>query len=124
MPKKIFKRVPLPPTQPDKCARCPLLGLRPESELKPGERQAYCCLGIFTHDGFPPLTSKGIECSAEEYRKHQRKLHRPCDDRWDVWMTLPRREVAVLNEAFIERRIKYEQELEKKYYKDLFKGKA
>lgn len=124
MPKTIFKRVTLPPAQPDKCSRCPLLGLRPERELKKGERQAYCCLGIFTHEGFPPLTSKGIERSKEAYKKAQRKLHRPCDDRWDVWMTLPRREVGVLYEAFIERRIRYEQELEKKHYQDLFKGKV
>ena len=124
MPKTIFKRVQLPPTQPDRCSKCPLLGLRPEGELKPGERQAYCCIGIFTHDGFPPLTSKGIERSAEDYRKKQRKLHRPCDDRWDVWMSLPKRQVPVTMEAFRERRMKLELEMEKKHYKDLFKGKV
>lgn len=120
MPTRPFKPVQLPPTQPDKCSRCPLLGLRPEAELTKGERQAYCCLGIYTADGFPPLTSKGIERSAEAYRKSQRKLHRPCDNRWDVWMSLPRRQVPVLKEAFTERRIPYELEMEKKYYKTLF----
>ena len=120
MPKTIFKPVQLPPTQPDKCSRCPLLGLRPESELTKGERQAYCCLGIYTADGFPPLTSKGIERSAEAYRNSQRKLHRPCDNRWDVWMSLPRRQVPVLKEALKDRRIPYEMEMQKKYYKTLF----
>lgn len=120
MPKTIFKPVQLPPTQPDKCSRCPLLGLRPESEQTKGERQAYCCLGIYTADGFPPLTSKGIERSAEAYRKSQRKLHRPCDSRWDIWMTLPRRQVPVLLEAYKDRRLTYEQEMQKKYYKTLF----
>lgn len=120
MPKTIFKPVQLPPTQPDKCSRCPLLGLRPESELTKGERQAYCCLGIYTADGFPPLTSKGIERSAEAYRNSQRKLHRPCDNRWDVWMSLPRRQVPVLKEALKDRRIPYEMEMQKRYYKTLF----
>ena len=120
MPKTIFKPVQLPPTQPDKCSRCPLLGLRPESELTKGERQAYCCLGIYTADGFPPLTSKGIERSAEAYRNSQRKLHRPCDNRWDVWMSLPRRQLPVLKEALKDRRIPYEMEMQKKYYKTLF----
>ena len=121
MPKTIFKRVQLPPTQPDRCAKCPLLGLRPPSELKQGERQAYCCIGIYTHDGFPPLTSKGIERSAEAYRRKQRRLHRPCDDRWDVWMSLPNRQVPVTMEAFRERRMAYELEMEKQHYKSLFK---
>lgn len=120
MPKTIFKPVQLPPTQPDKCSRCPLLGLRPESELTKGERQAYCCLGIYTADGFPPLTSKGIKRSAEAYRNSQRKLHRPCDNRWDVWMSLPRRQVPVLKEALKDRRIPYEMEMQKRYYKTLF----
>ena len=121
MPRNIYKAVQLPPQQPDRCSRCPLLGLRPESELQPGERQAYCCLGIFTHEGFPPLTSKGIERSAEAYRKKQRRLHRPCDDRWEVWMSLPNRRVPVTMDAFRERRMAYELEMEKQHYKSLFK---
>ena len=120
MPKHNTTPIQLPPTQPDKCSRCPLLGLRPESELTKGERQAYCCLGIYTADGFPPLTSKGIERSAEAYRNSQRKLHRPCDNRWDVWMSLPRRQVPVLKEALKDRRIPYEMEMQKRYYKTLF----
>lgn len=121
MPKTIFTPIQLPPTQPDKCAKCPLLGKRPEAELKKGQRQAYCCLGIFTADGFPPLTSKGIERSAEAYRKSQRRLHRPCDPRWDVWMTLPRRQLPITYEAWRERRRPFELEMEQKYYKSLFK---
>ena len=128
----------MPPTQPDKCSKCPLLGLRPESELTKGERQAYCCIGIYGPltdykgepildenenqiIGFPPLTSKGIERSAEAYRKKQRRLHRPCDDRWEVGMSLPTRQVPVTMDAFRERRMAYELEMEKQHYKSLFK---
>ena len=60
-----------------------VLGKRPQSELNKGQRQAYCCLGVFTHEGFPPLTSKGVERSASAYRKQKRLLHRPCDDQWE-----------------------------------------
>lgn len=121
MPKAIFTPIQLPPEQPDRCSRCPLLGKRPQAELKKGQRQAYCCLGIFTADGFPPLTSKGVERSAAAYRKQKRLLHRPCDNRWDVWMTLPNRQLPITQEAWRERRRPYELELEQKYYKSLFK---
>ena len=60
MPRALFTPIQLPPEQPDKCSRCPLLGLRPKGELTKGQRQAYCCLGVFTPDGFSPLTSKRI----------------------------------------------------------------
>ena len=112
MPTRPFKPVQLPPNQPDKCAKCPLLGLRPAEELTKGERQAYCCLGIYTADGFPPLTSKGIERSAEAYRKSQRKLHRPCDSRWDMWMTLPRRILNVNRVYYRDCRLPYETTLQ------------
>ena len=121
MPRNIFKPIQLPPTQPDRCSKCPLLGKRPQAEQTKGQRQAYCCLGIFTPDGFPPLTSKGIERSAEAYRKAQRRLHRPCDDSWEVWVSLPGRKYPITQDAWIERRRPYELELEQKYYKSLFK---
>ena len=31
MPKAIFTPIQLPPEQPDRCSRCPLLGKRPQS---------------------------------------------------------------------------------------------
>ena len=121
MPRQIFKPIQLPREQPDCCRRCPLLGLRPERELEKGKRESYCCLGIFTADGFPPIKSKGINSSAEAYKKMGRKLHRPCDDRWEVWMSLPNRQLPITYEAFNERRYPYELELQKQYYQDLFK---
>jgi hypothetical protein len=121
MPKKRFTPIQLPPQQPDTCSRCPLLGKRPAEEQTRGQRQAYCCLGIFTEDGFPPLTSKGIERSASEYKRKRRRLHRPCDNQWDVWMTLPGRQYPITNEAWRERRRPYELEREQRYYKSLFK---
>ena len=78
-------------------------------------------VGIFTEDGFPPLTSKGIERSASEYKRKRRRLHRPCDNQWDVWMTLPGRQYPITNEAWRERRRPYELEREQRYYKSLFK---
>ena len=121
MPRAIFTPIQLPPEQPDKCSRCPLLGLRPKSELTRGQRQAYCCLGVFTHEGFPPLTSKGVERSAAAYRKQKRLLHRPCDDQWEKWMSLPGRKYPITMEAWRERRHPYELEQELKHYKSLFK---
>ncbi len=121
MPRNIFTQIQLPPEQPDRCSKCPLLGKRPAYELKRGERQAYCCLGVFTPEGFAPITSKGIENSAAAYKKSQRKLHRPCDSRWDVWLSLPGRRLPITNEAWRERRYPYELEMEQKYYKSLFK---
>ncbi len=121
MPRNIFTKIQLPPEQPDKCSKCPLLGKRPAHELKKGERQAYCCLGVFNPDGFAPLTSKGIENSASAYKSRQRKLHRPCDNRWDVWLSLPGRQLPITNAAWRERRYPYELEVQQKYYKSLFK---
>ena len=121
MPRSIFTPIQLPAQQPDRCSKCPLLGIRPSAEQTKGQRQAYCCLGIFTADVFPALTSKGIERSAEAYRKKKRRLHRPCDNRWQVWMSLPNRQLPITIEAFNERRRPYELEMERKYYKSLFK---
>lgn len=121
MPRKIFTQIQLPPEQPDCCRRCPLLGLRPEAEREKGKRESYCCLGIFTDEGFPPLKSKGITSSAAAYKRMGRKLHRPCDDKWDVWMTFPARKFPITNEAWMERRRPYELELERAHYLDLFK---
>ena len=119
MPKAIFTPIQLPPEQPDRCSRCPLLGKRPQSELTKGQRQAYCCLGVFTHEGFPPLTSKGVERSAAAYRKQKRLLHRPCDNRWAAWMTLPGRKLGISNVSYIQCRIPYEQgqQLQIKFHK-------
>ena len=45
----------------------------------------------------------------------------PSDDRWEVWMSLPNRQVPVTMDAFRERRMAYELEMEKQHYKSLFK---
>ena len=121
MPRALFTPIQLPPEQPDKCSRCPLLGLRPKEELTKGQRQAYCCLGVFTPDGFSPLTSKGIERSTAAYRKQKRLLHRQCDDQWEKWMSLPGRKYPITMDAWRERRHPYELEQELKHYKSLFK---
>lgn len=121
MPKTPYKQVELPPKQPDQCKRCPLLGLRPKEELERGKRESFCCLGYFADGGFPTISSKGIKSSAAAYKAKKQKLHRPCDDVWDMWMTLDGRRLSITRDAWLERRRPYELEMERRHYMDLFK---
>ena len=109
MPRALFTPIQLPPEQPDKCSRCPLLGLRPKEELTKGQRQAYCCLGVFTPDGFSPLTSKGIKVSVSGKREKTGHIHhRPCEDRWETWWEQPGHMVTISKESYRFCRLPYE----------------
>ena len=110
MPRKIFTQMRLPVERPDCCADCPLIGVVPADERERGVRQGYYCLGIYTLDGFPRLTSKGIHSSAKAYKAMGRKLHRECDELWDAWMTLPGRLFGIPTEVYTSYRLPYEQE--------------
>lgn len=114
MPKKYYIPIQLPPEQPDRCELCPLIGKIPTEERQKGVRQGYCCLGIFGPDGHPVLKSKGIKSSAAAWKAMGRKLHRPCDHLWPVWMTLPRRRFGISTDAYLTRRRPYEMERERK----------
>ena len=110
MPKKLFTPMKLPVNKPDCCADCPLIGLIPMSERVKGVRQGYCCLGIFSPEGFPKLTSKGIHSSAKAYKAMGRKLHFHCDRLWDAWMTLPGKLFGIPTEVYTAYRLPYEQD--------------
>ena len=105
MPRQAIVPIQLPAEQPDCCAKCPLCGLIPKAQRQKGLRQGFVCLGVLGE----PLTSKGIYSSASEYKAKNRKLHRPCDTRWDAWMTLPGRTFGVSYANYLNYRLPYEQ---------------
>ena len=104
MPRQNIIKVQLPAEQPDTCAQCPLIGVIPKEQRKEGVRQSYGCLGTME-----ALTSKGIHSSAEAYRSMGKKLHRPCDSRWNAWQQLPGREFGISYQSYLQCRLPYEQ---------------
>lgn len=105
MPRQTIVPVQLPMEQPDTCSSCPLCGLIPKEQRKRGARQAYVCLGVLGE----ALTSKGIHSSAAAYKAKNRKLHRPCDERWDAWTQLPGRRFGISYANYLHYRLPYEQ---------------
>ena len=105
MPRKAIIPIKLPASQPDMCAQCPLCGLIPPHQRQKGVRQAYVCLGVIGE----ALTSKGIYSSAADYKSKNRKLHRPCDTRWEAWMQLPGRMFGISYAHYLNYRLPYEQ---------------
>ena len=105
MPRQAIVPMKLPAEQPDCCAACPLCGLIPKEQRQEGARQSYVCLGVLGE----ALTSKGIRSSAAAYKAKNRKLHRPCDTRWDAWMTLPGREFGISYANYLHYRLPFEQ---------------
>lgn len=109
MPKRNFIEVQLAPEQYDRCADCPFCGLIPENERKEGKRKKYVCLGV----PLTALTSKGIWVRKSK-RDPKHKLHRPCDTRWDGWMTLKNRVFRLSNIYYVKYRLPYEQTIQMK----------
>ena len=105
MPREAIIKMKLTQEQPDSCAECPLVGLIPKEQRGEGVRQAYVCLGVLGE----ALTSKGIHSSAAAYRAKNRKLHRPCDNRWEAWAQLPGREFGISYANYLNYRLPYEQ---------------
>lgn len=127
MPKNIFTPRQLPPNQPDRCELCPLVGIIPKNERRPGKRERYFCLGIYEAEvdgngepvlddngeqrlSFPRLSSKGILVSAAAVKAGGHLLHRPCDYTWDAWMTLPGRVFGIPTDVYNEYRLPFERE--------------
>lgn len=127
MPKDLFTPIQLPREQPDRCKMCPLVGIIPKDERRPGLRERYYCLGIFEamtdEDGrpvldengvqrmsFPRLKSKSIAVSAKAVKAGGHLLHRPCDLRWKAWMTLPGLLFGLPTDVFTRYRQPYELE--------------
>lgn len=109
MPKRNFIDVQLAPEQYDRCADCPLCGLIPENERKQGKRVKYVCLGVPLN----AISSKGIWVKASS-RDSKHPLHRPCDTRWDGWMTLKRRIFHLSNVYYTKYRLPFEQTVQMK----------
>lgn len=105
MPKRTIVPTQLPMEQPDCCAKCPLIGLIPKNQRQPGVRQSYVCLGVLGE----ALPSKGIWSSAADAKAKKRKLHRPCDTRWDAWAQLPGRKFGMSYAHYLQYRLPYEQ---------------
>jgi len=127
MPKKIYTLIQLPREQPDKCKFCPLVGIIPDDERRSGMRERYYCLGVYDtmkdddgnpildEDGneqmnFPRLKTKRIDVSARKVKEGGHLLHRPCDLRWQGWMTLQDRQFGMPVNVFIKYRQPYELE--------------
>lgn len=108
MPKRNIVQIQLPAQQPDRCVDCPLLGKIPEyyTQRPKGSKETMVCLGTLE-----ALTVLGSKSRASKHTtKHP--LHRPCDNRWNAWMQLPRRKLGVSVKSYNECRIPYEQGLE------------
>jgi hypothetical protein len=103
------------------------VGIIPEDERRKGVRERYYCLGIYEamtdengapvlgEDGeqklsFPRIKSKGIMVSAAKVKAGGHLRHRPCDLRWDAWMTLPGRLFGMPTDVFVKYRQPYELE--------------
>ena len=109
MPKRNFIDIQLAPEQYDRCADCPLIGLIPENERKEGKRKKYVCLGV----PLKAMTSKGIWIKASQ-RDPKHPLHRPCDTRWEGWMTLKNRVFHMSKAYYTKYRLPYEQTVQLK----------
>ena len=104
-----IQKVKLPPTQPDCCAECPLLGLVPKTVARPKHsKETHVCLG----------TMEALTQRLTKIRASQRKdpvhhpLRRPCDNRWETWMTLVNRVLPVNRDFWRDCRIPYESTLQ------------
>ena len=108
MPKKLFIATNLSAEQYDRCADCPLCGLIPEAERKDGTRKKYVCIGTMK-----ALTSKGIWVKASK-RDAKHPLRRPCDQKWNAWMTLPKRRYNINIRLYTKYRLPFEQTIQVK----------
>ena len=86
MPKRVTRWIVLPADQPNCCADCPFLGLIPKEQDRPkgSKKTLVCC-----------ATWEAISKRGSRIKKSQRDkchpLHRPCDDMWGFWTSLPGR---------------------------------
>jgi len=113
MPKRNIVQIKLPAEKPDCCATCPLVGLVPKHLRQHRSKETHVCLGTME-----ALTGRGINVRASG-RDSNHPLRRPCDNRWDAWMTLPGRKLGISNVSYIQCRIPYEQgqQLQIKFHK-------
>ena len=103
MPKRNIVQIQLPPEKPHCCATCPLVGLVPKHLRQHRSKETHVCLGTME-----ALTGRGVQVRASN-RDTNHPLRRPCDNRWNAWMTLPGRKLGISNVSYIQCRIPYEQ---------------
>lgn len=97
-----IQKVPLPPHKPDCCAECPLLGVIPKDVERPKySKETHLCIGTAEARSERGTRVRASECDA----KHP--LRRPCDDHWDMWMSLPRRILNVNRALYRDSRLPY-----------------
>lgn len=107
MPRQPFEQVRLPSEKPDRCFDCPLLGIIPEAErYKKNSKKTHVCIGTRG-----ALTRRGIKIRASE-KDANHPLHRPCDNVWSRWMTLPGHKLGILRDYMAKYREPFIQQLE------------
>lgn len=95
--------VKLPEKQPDCCAICPLIGLIPKDKVPAKSYERFVCLG--TNEA---MTQRAIRIRASQ-RNSKHPLHRYCDSKWAIWMTLKNRCLGINGTMYLQCRIPYEQ---------------
>ena len=103
MPKRNIVQIQLPAEQPDCCAECPLIGLVPKYVARPkNSKETHVCIGTME-----AITQRGSKVRASE-RDASHPLRRPCDNRWQAWMSLPHRQLVVYIQTYNDCLIPYE----------------
>jgi len=97
-----LQKVKLPTAKPDCCALCPLIGMIPKEQRQHGSYENLVCLGTLD-----ALTKRGSQVR-ESKRDKKHPLHRPCDTNWELWQTLPKGELPISKDLYIQCRIPYE----------------
>lgn len=110
MPKQNFVKIALPPTQPDCCAECPLIGIVPDynKERPKGSYETRVCLGTME-----AMTQRFSKCKASQRDSHH-PLHRYCDSRWNAWTSQPGRRLGIPKSVYLECRRPYEEQFQLK----------
>lgn len=103
MPKRLFHKVLLTADQPDRCADCPLLGILPPDVERPRcSKKTLVCIATGV-----ALSKRGSRvCKSQRDGHHL--LHRPCDDKWPIWASLPGRMLPIKTEYYMKYRLPYE----------------
>lgn len=102
--KKLFIQQPIPPVKPDRCVDCPLLGIIPKERRKKGSKKTMVCLGTMK-----AISQESTRIPESERAGTKHILHRPCDNKWDAWQSLPQMKIGISIQAYNECRIPYEQ---------------
>ena len=88
-----------------------LVTVEPNADADPQDPQPahniYELLGGLKFGTMEALTQRGSKVRASQ-RDTNHPLHRPCDNRWRAWLTLPGRKLGVNTQTYNDCRIPYE----------------